>query len=730
VLSRRARPALSESALRRALGLGPDASGRLRTLLRTMVEAGTLEQMRRSYRVPRRDGLLEGRYESGSTASSGATGARGGRVRGDGGRVWRVESAAGAAPGDRVLFQPIGDAARGHAEILDVLEGHRSDWVGIYRRRGRGGVVVPYRDDAEWEVAIGPRDEAGAADGDVVAVQGASRESKRAKNRGGRRGAAPETPVGRVVEVLGRPGDPQADFRAIVWRRRLPWHFPEAVRRAADALEAAVPAAEIERRVDLRARAFFTIDPASARDHDDALCVETSSGELTRLWVAIADVGHYVPEGSAIDREALRRGNSVYFPDRAIPMLPERLSGDLCSLREGVERLVMAVELVVGRSGRVARRSFYPAVIQSRARLTYAEAARILATGEADGAPAAVADQLPALARITQALRKRRMEAGGIDLELPEATIEFGDDGRVADVRAAPRTEAHRAVEDAMLAANRAVAEALIGAGRPAIHRNHPPPPPREIDALRELYERFGLIREGEAGSDREGGFIPGGLARVMGHPEERLVHQATLRSMSQARYGAEPQGHFALAFEHYVHFTSPIRRYADLVVHRALVGLLESTSDHGRFTAPPRRLEQLQRVAQRISWRERVAIESEREAVDLQKCALMQRHVGEVFTGTVSSVAPFGLWLTLDAYFVEGLVHVSALPDFVEFDEQSYALVARRSGERFALGDRFEVRVESVDLPKARIDFRIESRLDGAPHKASRRRSRSGSSL
>jgi ribonuclease R len=588
----------------------------------------------------------------------------------------------------------------------------------------------------------------------VVVRPAKRRKSAARRGESRRRGAPVPSLEGQVVEVLGRPGHPEADFRAIAWRRRLPLAFPADVLAAADALPDALPAAEISRRVDLRDRPFVTIDPATARDHDDALCVEASRAGSFRLWVAIADVSHFVAEGSPLDREALRRGNSIYFPDRAIPMLPERLSGDLCSLRPGVDRLVVAVELTVGASGDVARRNFYPAVIRSRARLVYEDVAAVMEGADDGGLAPEIAEQLRVLARVTGALRRRRLAAGSVDLELPAPEIVFGPDGRVADVVASSCTRAHRAVEDAMLAANRAVAEALAASRQPAIYRNHEPPLDKDAETLREIFHTFGLADETSgqrfglaAETSRQRGrsrrsraapsppqprWIADALTRVAGRPEERLVHQVVLRSMTQARYGAECRGHFALAFPHYTHFTSPIRRYADLAAHRALIALLEARRPPkpGSGAALRRRGERMQRVAGRASWRERVGVEAEREAADLQKCAFLRGRVGEVFEATMTGASPFGLWLTLDDHFVEGLVHVSTLPEFVEFDERRFAFTALRSGERFALGDRFDVRVERVDQIRARIDFRIVARRSPPAQSAARRRSRSPASL
>ncbi len=563
----------------------------------------------------------------------------------------------------------------------------REVWIGLLERRGKRSRVTPYRDDALWQIQVSRPDLAGAEDGQVVVLEPV-------QPRKGRRASRRVPSRGRVIEVLGRPGDAEADFRAVVWRRQLPVEFPEEALREAEALPEQLDPAEVARRVDLRDRSFVTIDPATARDHDDAVCVERER-EGFRLWVAIADVSHYVAEGSVLDHEALRRGNSVYFPDRAIPMLPERLSARLCSLRPEEDKLALTVELRIDGRGRVRRRSFYPAVLRSRARLVYEDAAERMQS-ESHSQP--LDAQLAELAAVARVLQRRRFARGSLDFDLPTAEIVLGDDLRPVDLVEAPRSVAHRAIEEAMLVANRTVAETLVAARFEAIFRNHEAPLPEDLENLRELLSAFRL--PGGRGEEWTPQLVARALAEVAERPEERLVHHAVLRSMRQARYDVASRGHFALAFEHYLHFTSPIRRYADLVCHRALKQLLE---DGRRAPASPGRL---QRVADRLSLRERLAMDAEREVVDLKKCVFMAERLGREYEGTVSGVAPHGIYVTLDALFVDGLVHVSRLPGYFHFDERAHALVDHRSRLRLRLGDRLRVRVVAADPVRGRIDF------------------------
>ncbi len=674
-LAGRGRPARSSSEIARELRLPRKSERILRPLLRSLLQEGRIERTGDRYRLPRADGLVEGRLEDGSVVE-------------DTGAVWHISNPSGARRGDRVLLVP-SDPSRRHGDVLGVVEGSRETWVGIYHARGRRAEVTPYRDEGDWRIPIDRRDRAGAADGDVVVVA-------RGPGRGG---------GGRVLEVLGPPGSPEADCRAVSWRHRLPAEFSDEVLAAADAIPEELDPREIARRVDLRDRPFVTIDPASARDHDDAVSVEATQNGGARLWVAIADVSHYVVAGSPIDLEALRRGNSVYFPDRVIPMLPERLSGDLCSLRPGRDRLALVVELQLDKAGAVTRRGFYPAVIRSRARLSYAEAAQAM-DGKAAGGEASDAwvASLQLLGTISHRLTDRRIAAGSLDFDIPSAELVLGDDGRPVDIRKAERSLANRAIEESMLAANRAVAEALEAAGVSAIYRNHEPPGPDENETLGELFSAFGLLERGwRRGTALSPLAIAGALRRIEGQPAERLVHGTALRCMRRALYEAHSRGHFALAFPHYLHFTSPIRRYADLVVHRALGALLAG----GVGDARP---ESLEGVAARISWCERVATEAEREVVDLAKCAFMAPRVGREFDGSISGVARHGLYVTLDEWFVDGLVHVSTLPGYFRFDEKRFTLVAKRSGVRFRLGDRLRIRVDAVDLIAAHINFSIVS--------------------
>jgi ribonuclease R len=683
----RARPR-SERELLDRLGGGHHTKRNLRRVLRSLVRAGEIEQQDRRYRMPRRDGLAEGVFLAGRGG--------GGAVRTAAGRRYRVAAAGDAEDGDRVLILPLGGEGEPRAEILQLLDERRAHWVGIVNLEPAGAVVTPYRDDADWGIPVSRKNLARARDGEVVVVEPLPKPG-----RGGRL-------AGRVVEVLGRPGDPEADFRAVVWHRRLPVEFPDDVVAEADAIPDP-DFADLDGREDLRGHAFVTIDPATARDHDDAVFVEEEPNGGFCLWVAIADVSRFVPEGGALDREALHRGNSVYFPDRAIPMLPERLSGDLCSLRPDVDRSALVVRMEVAVDGRVGEKRLLRAVIRSRAKLDYATAAAAM-SGERPLPDAALDAGLGRLARCARALGKRRVAGGAIDFDLPSAQILLDDAGRPVDVQPAPRSEAHRAIEEAMLAANRAVAETLLAGGVPAIFRIHEAPAEDDATALRKLLESFGLLD-----SRGRGVLSPAQIARAVakaaGRPEERLVNLTALRAMQQARYDAECKGHFALAFRAYLHFTSPIRRYADLVVHRAVVASLAGEADRLRARA-----DRLPAVATRISWRERVAMNAEREMDDLKKCAFMASRVGEEYDGTVTGVARQGLYVTLDRYFVEGLVHVSTLPEWVELDEDLHTLVARDSGRRYALGDRYRVLVEQVDPVKAWINFSIVDTLEASP--------------
>jgi ribonuclease R len=388
-------------------------------------------------------------------------------------------------------------------------------------------------------------------------------------------------------------------------------------------------------------------------------------------------------------------------------MLPERLSSELCSLREGEDRLVLVAELEVASSGRVARHSFYPAVIRSRARLAYEEAARVMEGARAPALEAAVVEQLRGLDRVARALHRRRRAGGALDLDLPEIEVLHDADGAPVDLIERERSCAHRAIEEAMLAANRAVAGVLLASEIPCIFRNHEWPLQTDAENLLEVLSGLGLVGAGDRLSPH---VISRALERAAGRPLERLVNRTVLRSLRQARYGAINQGHFALAFDHYVHFTSPIRRYADLEVHRALRDWLD------RERRPRGR--RLAAVAGRLSWRERVAVDAEREVVGLAKCAVMQGHLGETLEGTITGVAKQGLYVTPDAPRAEGLVHISSLPGFFSLDAHETALVARRSRMRFSLGDRVWVRVDRIDQLKAHINFSLarEGRRQKAP--------------
>jgi len=663
--------------------------------LHRLVESGAIEQAVGGYRLVRRDALLEGRVEtfgedSGSSLS--------GTLVDDNEAIWNLQSTTPLEPGQRVLFAPL-EGDEGAAAVVDVVEDAPREWVGVLQSARQRAYVDPFNSRERWRVSIARSALGGAEDGDLVVVEPDARGRRGQGNR--------EQPRGRVVERLGKPGDPEADFRAIAWNHKLRVQFDARVEREVAAIPEALDAAELKRRLDLRERAFLTIDPATARDHDDAVCLETTASGL-RLWVAIADVSYYVRDGSALDREAQQRGNSVYFPDRVVPMLPERISTDLCSLRAGRDRFAMAVEMVVGADGRVSRSSFYPTVIRSRASLSYEQAAELMeGSGEPSGGFAPeVVEQVRLLAQLEACLSKRRFENGSIDFALSESRVEVDASGRPEAIVTVARTRAHRAVEEAMLVANQSVAECLTRNGMGGIYRIHERPEESKLEVLEEHLSSFGLLdkrRSGRLGSAE----IHRALKRAEGRPEAPLVNLVALRSLKQARYSEFNQGHFALGFDSYLHFTSPIRRYADLVVHRALSHWLEvGARPLEPSLGSPQRLGS---VAKHISYRERVAVDAERAMSDLKKCVFMSGYVGQAFSGTITGVASHGVYVTLDEHDVNGLIPSATLGSGLILDEGGHALVARRSGARFQLGDTMDIVVEDVNLARGWIRFDLQ---------------------
>jgi ribonuclease R len=574
--------------------------------------------------------------------------------------------------------EPRPPARRRPAELRAVVCGGR-----------RGLELRPHPDDGSFRAPL--REPGGLRPGDIVAV----RFEARGRVRPGRK--------------LGRVGDPELDFAGLCDAHGLPRSFPPRCLRES---ERPRPAGGAAARLDLRDLAFVTIDPQRARDHDDAVFAERR-GAGFGLWVAIADVAEFVTAGSALDREARKRASSVYLPDRVVPMLPERLSGDLCSLRPDEERLALAVELAIDADGGVRRLRVAEARIRSRAKLAYEEAAAVM-----EGARTidpVLADSLGALAALASVLRARRVASGSLDLELAEPEPVVDARGRVSAIGLASRSVAHRAIEEAMLAANRAIAELLVEARWPTLHRVHEPPDPAELAGLEPVLASLGLwpgrMRRAPGADD-----LPELVEAARERADAGVVHGLLVRALRQARYAEAPLGHFALAFDRYLHFTSPIRRYADLVVHRAVKGQLAGE----RPARAP-----LDELAEHLSRREREAAQAEYQALDWKRAALLLPRVGEAFEGRVSAIAPPGLFVTLEAVRGDGLVPARSLPRRAHLDLARAVVTLGR--ERIRLGDRVGVRLAGVDPARGRFHLALADYSEGAGSRRTARRSHSG---
>ncbi|HEX4406577.1 MAG TPA: ribonuclease R [Polyangia bacterium] len=542
----------------------------------------------------------------------------------------------------------------------------------------------------------------------------------------------------KVLKVLGDPDDPRTEVEKVLACADVTEEFPDEVARIAEGIAKKVLPSELADRADLRHVEFTTIDPETARDFDDAVAVEKLPHGGTRLWVAVADVSHYVREGSPIDVEAQRRGVSIYLPNRAIPMLPEPLSAHMCSLVPEEDRLAMVVRMDLDKHARMVDRDFCAAVIHSRARLDYPGVAAALG-GDTRGKRKKYEPFLPALRHmdsLARQMRALRQARGALDLDLPEPKVELDDDDprlvrAISKSRRDPGERgAYSMIEEFMLAANEAVAGSFHERGEDTLWRIHDAPDRSRIEEFVTLASHYGIAVDiDEARTPKGLGSV---LAKLKGHPAEKPLSFQLLRSLKQATYDVVNVGHFGLASADYLHFTSPIRRYPDLIDHRLLkIRLATLGKPSGGWkpatVAPPPPREALQKMAAAASFAERNAMEVEREVTDLYRAFFLRDRIGDVFDGTISGVAGFGVFVVVDDPFVEGLVRVGALSDdFYEFDEPTCRLVGRRSGRVFALGDTVKVEVQSVSVVRRKIDFALAGhvgRESGRPERAKRGR-------
>jgi ribonuclease R len=625
-----------------------------------------------------------------------------------------------ALHGDKVIARVTGSDRRGReGRIEAVLHQANPTMVGRFIKLRKESFVAPIDEKIMHEISIAPRDTLGAADGDIVNVEIT------------RPPIAGRPPWGRVIEVLGRDETPGIDIDIVIRKHHLSHVFSDAALAEAAAIDGEITEADLAGRVDLRSHLAITIDGETARDFDDAVSLEVLANDRWLLGVHIADVSHYVREGSVLNEEALERGTSVYFPERAIPMLPERLSNDLCSLRAGLDRLTISALIELDRKGRIVDYRLTPSVIRSRERMTYTDVGDIIASpsGETAGRYAHIRDLVVAMHDLTLILMERRQERGAIDFDLPEAELRFNDEGRIAGIVRSERNIAHRVIEEFMLLANETVATHLDSLRMPAFYRIHEQPDDDKVAEFAEIAESFGH-KFSVHGPISQRGFQH--LTReIRGRPEERMLSYLMLRSMQRARYSPQNLGHFGLAMKTYTHFTSPIRRYPDLIVHRILRDLIEhghrgegdwAEVDLGTKRAlravswavvDESREEELRRmlapIAEQSSERERAADNAERELMVWRKAEFMADHVGDEFNGVITSVREYGFYVELDEYFVEGLVHIATLiDDSYEYQERKHRLVGARAGRVFRLGDAVGVSVDRVDRRRHLIDFSV----------------------
>lgn len=616
--------------------------------------------------------------------------------------------------GDEVLVRVTGVDRRGRAEgkVVEVLNRANRSIVGRYQEESGIGFVIPDNSRITHQILIPPKEKGSAQSGQIVTAEITDYPTRKLGAKG------------RISEILGDHLDPGLEIDVAIRSHGIPWEWPEAVVDEAGHLEPEPLESDKALRIDLRDLPFVTIDGEDARDFDDAVYCEQRARGQWKLWVAIADVSHYVKPGSPLDIEAAARGNSVYFPERVVPMLPEALSNGLCSLKPKVDRLAMVCEIDLNASGAMTDFQFYEAVIHSHARLTYTQVGEVLETGASNGVPRKRIKDLERLHALYRVLRGARDVRGAMDFDTVETRIVFDDQRKIDAIVPVVRNDAHKLIEEAMLCANVAAASFFIENQLPILYRVHEGPTEEKLENLRAFLGELGLnLGGGDKPTPLDYQHL---LEQVAERDDAHVIQTMLLRSLRQAMYQPQNEGHFGLNYEAYAHFTSPIRRYADLLVHRGIRHLVRSRRKvahvqrvKGTKSLPPAQIFPYDVAAmvvqgEHCSMTERRADDATRDVMAWLKCEYLQDHVGDTFAGVVSAVTSFGLFVELQDLYIEGLVHITALPgDYYHFDMAHQRLTGERSGRSFALGSRVQVQVVRVDLDDKKIDLEL---IDSKP--------------
>ncbi|QHM78012.1 Ribonuclease R [Mixta theicola] len=700
-LEKREKPASREELAAEMNIAGDEQQEALRRRLRAMERDGQLVFTRRQcYVLPERLDLLRGKV-MGHRDGYGFL-----RVEGQKDDLYlSAEQMKFCMHGDVILAQPLGADRKGRREarVVRVLEPRNSQIVGRYFTEAGVGFVVPDDSRLSFDILIPPEEIMNARMGFVVVVELVQRPTRRTKA------------IGKIIEVLGDNMGTGLAVDMALRTHEIPHEWPAEVEAQVATLREEVPEEAKQGRVDLRQLPLMTIDGEDARDFDDAVYCEKKRGGGWRLWVAIADVSYYVRPGTPLDNEAHNRGTSVYFPSQVVPMLPEVLSNGLCSLNPQVDRLCMVCEMTVSASGKLTGYKHYEAVMNSHARLTYTKVWSILqGNPELREQYAPLVKHIEELHRMYQVLEKAREQRGGISFETEEAKFIFNAERRIERVERTVRNDAHKLIEECMILANIASARFVEKHQEPALFRDHDRPSDDSIKSFRSVLAELGLTLPG--GSKPQPLDYAELLETIADRPDQEMLQTMLLRSMKQAVYDPENRGHFGLALSSYAHFTSPIRRYPDLLLHRAIKYLIAQQQGKLEGNSTPTGgfhydMQQMLQLGLHCSMTERRADEATRDVADWLKCDFMQDQVGNTFTGVIASVTGFGFFVRLNDLFIDGLVHVSTLDnDYYRFDAVGQRLIGESGGRTYRLGDTVEVRVEAVHMDERKIDFALIS--------------------